>query len=299
MATSFLVDFAAPTRVLAALLLALVLMACNSPMLSDPVATVSLEVNRLTVPLGGPLEMSIRFVTVQTLEPLDEDYRVMVHFLDVNGEMMWAADHYPVTPTSQWQAGQTVAYTRRVHVPMYPYIGDATVAVGLYSTTTGVRLSLFGDDLGQRTYRGTVVSLKPQQESSWLMYEDGWYDDEFDPGSNKHWRWTKDSATMAFRNPYSEAVLFLEVDGRPDFFDTPQRVALRLGEETVKELVIESRSPQFYRIPLQTDQLGDADTVRLEIKVDQTFVPAEVPGGFPSDRRSLGVRVFYAFLEPS
>ena len=35
----------------------------------------------------------------------------------------------------------------------------------------------------------------------------------------------------------------------------------------------------------------------LRIDVDQTFVPAKLPGG-SKDQRELGIRVYHAFIEP-
>ena len=283
---------------LAALPSLLIAIACGNAPPGDPVATVTVQANRSTVPLGGPLELSIQFVASPTLDSIDEDYRVLVHFLDSEGEMMWASDHDPVTPTTQWQPGQAISYTRRIYVPMYPYVGDSVVAVGLYSTTTGTRLALSGEDLGQQAYRGTVVAIQPQQESSWLVYEDGWHDDESDQDANRRWRWTDGRATLAFRNPQSDAVLFLELDGRPDLFESPQRATIRLGDATVEELMIDSTAPQFYEIGIQAEQFGASPTATIEIDVDPTFVPADVPGGTPDDQRTLGVRVSYAFIEP-
>ena len=222
----------------------------------------------------------------------------MVHFLNAAGEMMWAADHEPATPTSQWYPGQTIAYTHNVRVPMYPYIGEAIVTVGLYSTTTGNRLELSGEHFGDRSYRGTVVSLLPQAESSRLMYADGWYSDEFDPEGNRRWRWTSGLATLAFRNPHADAVLYLEVAGRPDLFDAPQQVTLRIGSEFVEELVLDSGTPELHEIPIRAAQFGDVDTVSLELRVDRTFVPAAMPEDDALDPRTLGIQVFYAFLDP-
>ena len=138
-----------------------------------PVATVSLGLNRTAVPLGGPLDLAIRFDVSPTLEGLAEDARVFVHFLDANDELMWTDDHDPPIPTTDWQPGQTISYSHRSIVRMYPYIGEATIAVGLYSATTGERLALAGEDIGQRTYRVATLTLEPQPESSFLMYEDG------------------------------------------------------------------------------------------------------------------------------
>ena len=142
---------------------------------------------------------------------------------------MWESDHDPPIPTSAWQSGQTISYTHRAVVPMYPYIGEVTVAVGLYSTTTGQRLLLAGEDRGQRAYRGTVLNLEPQAESSFLLYEEGWHQEEYDPDSSLQWRWTSEHASLSFRNPRSDAVLFLQVDGRPDLVDGPQQITLAAG----------------------------------------------------------------------
>ena len=272
--------------------------ACGRSGGDDPVATVTARLDRTVVPLGGPANLDLEFVAASTLRPLTEDYRVMVHFLDSNGDMMWAADHDPPTPTSQWQPGQRISYSHRLHIPMYPYIGDAVVAVGLYSATTGERLVLAGDDLGQRSYRGTEVVLEPQPESSFLMYQDGWYDDEFNPESNESWRWTAGRASLAFRNPGTGAALSLEFDGRSELFDPPQRVTFRLGDVVVYEAVVDTAERQFHEVNLAQEQMGDADIVTLELDIDQTFVPSAIPGAAPGDERSLGIRVFYTFLEP-
>lgn len=222
----------------------------------------------------------------------------MVHFLDADGELMWAADHDPPIPTSEWQPGQRVSYTRRIRVPMYPYIGDATVAIGLYSETTGRRLPLVGEDVGQHAYRGTAVTLEPQPESSFLMYQDGWYDDEFDPQSGARWRWTGRRASLSFQNPASDATLYLEIDGRPELFDPPQKLTIRVRNDVVFEAWVDGGGRQFHEVTLTAEQLGGDETVSVVLEVDRTFVPSAIPGGSAGDDRTLGVRVFYAFLEP-
>lgn len=268
---------------------------CTDP--GDPVATVTLGVNRPTVPLGGPIELSFRFVTSPRLEGINEDYRVLVHFLDENQNLMWADDHEPPVPTSAWEPGQTVSYTRHTIVPMYPYIGEAVIAVGLYSAASGERLRLAGEDLGQRAYYATVLSLEPQEGSSFLLYEDGWHNNEFDPSANIQWRWTSERASLSFRNPRADAVLYLQLAGRPDLFPAGQRVTVSIGGEVVHELLLETRGSRFEELELRVAQFGDAETARIDLDVTPTFVPSEVNSGAVDDRR-LGVRVFYAFLEP-
>ena len=268
---------------------------CADP--GDPVGAMTLSLDRTAVPLGAPIELTLRFDALPGFVGVEEDYRVLVHFLDANEDLMWEADHDPPVPTSQWRAGQVVSYTHRATIPMYPYIGEVTVAVGLYSATTGERLVLAGEDLGERAYRGTTLNVQPQAESSFLLYEDGWHQQEFDPDSNRQWRWTSDQASLSFRNPGSDAVLYLEVDGRPDLVGSPQRITVSSGEVVLHEVMLETEEAQFLELDLAAVQLGDGDTVKLDLKIDPSFVPTELAGGGDDERR-LGVRVFYSFLEP-
>ena len=56
---------------------------------------------------------------------------MFVHVVDTDDELMWTDDHNPPTPTTQWKPGQTIEYTRTVFVPVFPYVGDATIQLGL------------------------------------------------------------------------------------------------------------------------------------------------------------------------
>ena len=260
------------------------------------IAAVSLVLDRSTVPLGGPLELTIRFDVAPTFERLAEDFRVFVHFLDANDELMWADDHDPPIPTTDWVPGQLISYSRRSIIRMYPYIGEASIAVGLYSATTGERLVLAGKDLGERTYRVAALTLEPQPESAFLIYEDGWHQTESDL-SGRQWRWTSELAGLAFRNPIGNTVLHLEVQGRPDLFDVPQKVEIMLGEQTLYELLLDSSHIRYKKIRLIAADLGTTPTVNLSIRVSQTFIPAELDES-SMDTRRLGVSVSYVFLEP-
>ena len=260
-------------------------------------ATVTVGLNRAAVPLGGPLDLEFRFDVSPALTGISEDSHVLLHFLDDNDDLMWADDHDLPIPTTEWRPGQTIEYRRRTTVPMYPYLGEATVAVGLYSVTTGERLVLAGEDLGQRAYRVATLTLEPQAESSFLMYEAGWHQAEFDRGGTRQWRWSTDRSVLSFRNPERDAILYLQVEGRPDLFDTPQRISVVINDETLYEFALDSDGPSYKEIDLAAADFGGDATVDLELRVDQTFVPAGVEGA-ANDDRLLGARVYYAFLEP-
>ena len=280
---------------LAAVLLAALEMsgACASP--PPPVATPALGMDRYAVPLGGPLELTIRFDAAPDLPPITDDARVLLHFLDPDGALLWADDHDPPRPPAEWRPGERIEYERRIVVPMYPYIGETLVALGLYSAGSGERLPLAGAELGERTYRVATLTLEPQPETAFLAYGDGWHQSEF--AGDTSWRWTAGRAVVSFRNPRADVALAMELEGRADVHGAPQRVSLVVDDRTVHEFELEAGGPTVLRHRLGAGELGAADVVELALDVDRTFVPAERERG-ASDTRELGVRVFYLFVEP-
>ena len=204
---------------------------CGLTDTAPPVATPAVGLNRTRVPLGGPLGMTYRFTVPQDAPAFSDDYRVFVHFLDADGSLMFEDDHDPPEPTTSWRLGQEIAYERRFIVPVYPYIGEATIAVGLYSEVEGDRLQLAGDHLGGRAYRVATMEMAPQSESGFLMFEDGWHAAEAVPEEpSREWQWTTGRATISFRNPGTDSTLYLEVGGRPALFDTPQMLTLAIDD---------------------------------------------------------------------
>ena len=260
------------------------------------IGTITLGVDRVNAPLGAPLEFNIRFDLAPDLAPLTEDYRVLLHILGSDEELLWAEDHDPPVPTTQWQANQTVEYKHRIQVPMYPYVGEALIAVGLYSYRTGERLPLAGEDLGQMAYQVGTISLSPQPESSFLVYENGWHSAEFASDGRNDWRWTSGRASLSVRNPMTDAVFSFELDARPDMFQEPQNLALLVGENTVYEQVLDTNDRTYITQEISRDDLGTEEIVELVLTVDQTFSPSS-RGGSPEDTRELGVRVFYTYFE--
>ena len=137
----------------------------------------------------------------------DEDYRVFLHFLSDEAELMWAADHDPPRPTTEWTPGDPIEYTRTILVPLCPYLGDADVFMGLYSMEDGTRLRLAGDHVGQRSYRVGELSLLPPVENIRLAYRSGWYLLEYD-STCVRWRWSEKIGVIVFDNPRRDALLY-------------------------------------------------------------------------------------------
>ena len=262
-----------------------------------PLATPSVSVNHTRVPLGSPIEVTYRFQVAPSAR-FDKDYRVLVHYLDADDELMWTDDHMPPQPTTSWKPGQTVEYTRTVFVPLYPYIGESAIAVGLYAPGSGDRAPLAGEAIGQRAYRVARIRLQPQTDNVFLAFLDGWHGPEAAADNQSvEWQWTRKEGVVRFRNPKRNAVFYLHYDGQPSMFDTPQTVTVSLGAEVIDTFQVSSPEEAIRKIAIKSAQFGPDDVVMIRIAVDKTFVPALAKPG-SGDSRELGIRVFHAFVEP-
>jgi len=223
----------------------------------------------------------------------------MLHVVDTDEELMWTDDHNPPKPTSAWKPGETVEYTRTIFVPVFPYVGNATLQVGLYSTADQRRLPLAGEDVGQHAYKVGTIDLLPQTESILTMYKDGWHPAETaGPNAMVEWQWTKKDATLAFKNPRKDSLLYLELDSPVSELHGPQQVQVKLGSQALDQFTLVPNEVQLRRIKLPAAQLGAGDMAELQISVDPTFVPATVNPSISKDPRELGVRVFHAYVDP-
>jgi hypothetical protein len=256
-----------------------------------PVATPALALNRERVAIGSPVKLTYRFDVAPNAK-IDGDYWVFVHVLDTEGEQLWTEDHRPPVPTSQWQGGQKIEYSRTVFVPNYPYIGPAVVRLGMYSQQTGKRLVLAGNEVSRREYTVANFQLLPQSENIFLIYKEGWHPAEVaadNPASE--WQWTQKRATISFRNPKRDSTFYLEYDARTDLFNPHQQVTIRIGEQQIATFAADSKERKLLMFPVSARQLGPGDMTELVLDVDKTFQP----GG--ADARELGIRVFHAFVE--
>ena len=282
-----------------ALASSLSLLACSSKApATPPVASASVALSRQAAPLGSPIDITYKFVVASDAK-FDESYRVMLHVVDADNELMWTDDHDPPTPTTEWKPGQTIEYTRTVFVPIYPYVGEAGLQIGLYSPKSQTRLTLNGEDAGQRAYKAGKLQLQPQSENLFTVFKDGWHPAEVaEHNASVEWQWTKKQATLAFRNPKKDATFYLDLDNPGGVFNETQHVTVTLGNTVVDEFDLMPKNQLLRKIPLKADQMGAAEMAELQVTVSKTFVPMQISGGTSKDPRELGVRVFHAFILP-
>ncbi len=262
------------------------------------VATPSFSVKQTRVPLGSPVEVTYKFVVANDAPKITEDFRVFVHFLDADNERLWADDHDPPIPTTQWKPGQTIEYTRTMFVPIVPHEGTTKVLMGLYSNASDTRLPLVGTVHDRRSYIVGNLDLLKRTEGIFVMFKEGWHAAETPPDNAAvEWQWTRKEAVLSVRNPKKDVMLYLHLDS-PGLFQEPQQVTVTLGDQTIDSFVLEPKKEVIRKPTITAAQLGTADVVDLKISVDKSYVPAVITNGANRDPRELGVRVFHAYVQP-
>ena len=257
--------------------------------------TPSFSISRARTPLGSAVEITYTWKTGADFKKLDKEYRSLVHFLDSHRVMLFDDDHVPVPPPSEWQSGQTYTYTRTKFVPIYPYVGDVEVRMGLTPPSErGERLALKGEDAGLREYSVGSIELLPQTEDIFLVHKSGWHSPEAFPDNPSLERtWTEKTALVSFKNPKKDVVLYLEADTNSKAFEAPPVLTVSIGDNGL-EIPIENSEVFLKKIKFSADALGDGDWVDLELAMSEAFVPAEV--GLNQDERELALLVYHLYV---
>jgi hypothetical protein len=264
---------------------------------SPAVATAEVSFSRSRVAQGSPVDVTYRFEVAEPPSATGK-YRVFVHVVDADEELMWTDDHDPPSQPTSWMSGQKIEYSRTMFVPMYPYVGTAKVIVGLYDTANNARLKLGNLDRGDRSYTVGELELLPQTENVYLIYKDGWHPAEVAPDNpSVEWKWTRKEATVAFRNPKRSATIILQMDNPAQSAAAANEVELRIGEHVVGTVPVGSGDAPVRKFTISAEELGTADMVEIKLIANRTFVPA-LAGGGSQDTRELGVRVFHMFVQP-
>jgi hypothetical protein len=276
------------------------LAACRHVDDAPAVATVTVTPARPRVAVGSPLDLTYRFEVARDAD-ISGDFKVFVHAIGSDGQMLWADDHEPVTPTSRWKPGETIEYTRTSFVPSMARAGEVTIEIGLYRENERLPLrTQAGAGAAApspgRSYRVASVEVLPETENVVLIYKSGWNPDEFSSDdSTISWKWTQKTAILAFKNPHADSMFFLDYDGRPEVFDRPQQLTVLVNDQPMATWPVDSAETTLRRLPIPAAAFGPGDMTEIRLEVDRTFVPARLPAG-GKDMRDLGIRVYHAYL---
>jgi hypothetical protein len=291
--------------VVAALSGALLLPACNrrKAVEVNPI-TPSIKVNRMKAPLGSALEITYTWTLDANARKLDKDYRALVHFLDNHEVMLFEDDHDPVPPSSAWEPGKSYSYTRTRFIPVYPYVGDAEVRVGLYPHPgRGERPALKGEDKGFREYKVATLELLPQTENIFPVYKEGWHNPETQPENPSVERfWTKKEALMSFKNPNfnrdqkTDVIVYLQADTCVKCFPQTPELTVTVGSNVGLRFPIESPDVFLKKIRVKAEDLGSEEWVDVRLSMNQSFVPKNLNPPLNSDDRELGLLVYHLYV---
>jgi len=259
--------------------------------------TPSFAVNRSTAPLGSAIEVTYTWTTGPAFKKTDKDYRAFVHFLDSHKVVLFTDDHMPTPALSSWEPDRTYSYKRTVFIPVYPYVGDVRVAMGLFPAVgKGDRLNLKAEDLGLRAFKVATMEFQPQTENIFVVQKEGWHNPESrtENPSILH-QWTKQQGVVSFKNPKKDVIIYLEADTCVKCFqpETPV-LTVSVNDKTGVTFPIENGEVFLKKIRVKGADLGTADYVDLKLAMNQFFVPKTL--GLNTDDRELGLNVYHLYV---
>jgi hypothetical protein len=119
--------------------------------------TAGLERGQTTIPFAirGPLQANVVLMVNlvwQPLQPLSKDWKVFVHLVDSNDNVLAQFDGQPQSgdyPTSQWIPGELIEDSYPILFPANAPPGPYRVFLGLYDEATSTRLAVSGDPGGR------------------------------------------------------------------------------------------------------------------------------------------------------
>jgi hypothetical protein len=275
--------------------LVLVLPACSRRRPKDVNAIVpKVQVNRLKVPLKSAIEVTYSWECEPTMKKIADEQRVFVHFVDKTGTTLFTDDHLPNPQTTAWQPGNTYSYQRTVFVPNYSYTGPVEIRVGLepVAGASRQRVALKAEDTGLREYRLLKLEFVPETESIYIVQKEGWHDPETSPDNPSLERtWTKKDASVSFKNPKKDVIVYLEADTNAKAFAKPPVLTLAIGGAKGVVMPVPDSEVMLKRIRIKAADLGDGDFVDLRLSMNQSFSPKEL--GINNDPRQLGIMVHH------
>ena len=274
----------------------LLLPACNRRKAAEVNPIVpSIKVNRVKAPLGSALEITYTWTVEPGAKKLDQNYWALVHFLDNHEVMLFSDDHQPEPSPSTWEPGKTYSYTRTRFVPVYPYVGEVEVRMGLYPHPgRGERPALKGEDRGFREYKVATLELLPQTENIFLVYKEGWHNPETHPENPSVERtWTKKEALVSFKNPKKDVIVYLEGDTCVKCFTATPEMTVTVGNGVGLRFPIEGPQVYMKKIRVKAADLGTDEWVDLRLSMNESFVPKNLNPPLNNDDRELGFNVYH------
>ena len=146
--------------------------------------------------------------------------------------------------------------------------GAATMSIAWGVSELGLPFLDPGDDSpipatldAHAEYDGWLVTPEDKARMVLVEFTDGWYARETGGGSS--WRWTQQTATLAFLNPRTAAVLHLDYDAHADLFeDSPRMLTITVGDQVARSFVSDAPGRQQTNVIAARDIAGGTGPCR-------------------------------------
>jgi hypothetical protein len=261
----------------------------------------SFKVNRTAAPLGSAVEVTCTWTVEPGAKKIPPGYRALLHFLDSHKVVLFTDDHVPTPAPETWEPGKTYSYSRTVFIPVYPYVGEVDVVMGLYPAVgRGERIALKGEDRGLRSYQVGKMEFLPQTENIFLVYKEGWHNPETHPENPAIERtWTKKEGLVSFKNPGKDVTVYLQADTCVKCFPEPPVLTVSVGNKVGLTLPIPDAQVFLKKIQVKAQDLGSEEWVDLRLAMNRSFVPKALTPPLNNDDRELGLLVYHLYVGES
>ena len=249
-----------------------------------------------SLPAGHPLDMRYEWTPASDFSPPADDYKVFVHIVDPEGNIVMQDDHYPPVPTSQWQPGETVSYQHWLYPHDESPPEHLDFYIGLYDGESAEQVKVpvkWENALNERP-RVHRLTIRREDLSGQPVRVEGWHGKE-SPNPEQSWYWMERRSVSAFDNPRGPAILHLRIHCPVGEVGGAQTVTISVGDTEVTTLEVTDATPFTERIEVPASVMGDGDWIELTIAVDKWFVPAELDPE-SQDKRELGLQVFGLYM---
>lgn len=252
-----------------------------------------------SMPAGSPFDIGYTWTPTEDFEAPVDDFRIFVHLVDPDGNIIGQDDHFPPVPTSQWSAGQPLEYRREwiyLNPDLRPEYVD--VYIGMYDDEGQVATVREGRLQGRPLAHSVI--MRTDDQGGIPVYVEGFQNREMSLTAEdvygQEWQWMGRRGVVAFGNPRGPSTLHLRALSPVDFLEGgTQTVTIKVGERVIAQYEATDSSPHMMRFEVPGEGLGDGDWLDFTIEVDKQFVPALVEEG-SEDIRELGLQIYWMYL---
>ncbi|MFB3853225.1 MAG: protein O-mannosyl-transferase family [Vicinamibacterales bacterium] len=151
-----------------------------------------------------------------------------------------------------------------------------------------LRIAAEASDGSGRVVNAAIEQFDAQAAGSVMAgFDEGWHEQEYDPGRGIMWRWTSGSSTLRILASEHDVVIRLRGESPLRYYDTAPSVRVRAAGRTLDEF---RPASDFTREIIVPASALVASGGKVVLETDQTHVPDERNGN--GDLRRLGLRVY-------